>query len=424
MAVSVEVATLFLRELAARGVPVRVRADGVYEVRQGGGVNAVSLENVSKEFERDRDPDRVKRFVESILTAPVLPRWPDARKGLYFAVEPADHDFGDTVREPVSDSAFRILVHLNEQGNQLMWVSDSLLSHWGQTRAAVEEAAAQNVSELLERAPLELTEMDGRTFGTFGINSPFKAALPWAPNFRAVVGAKLGWPLYALIPSRDFVYVFAEKDQPLLGVLGRAAVEEFEKGAYPVSRDVFRVSDEGVAAVFELQVVPRPGGGEKEEESEDLKTVRFQGGAVTFRIPAFWEEEYEEEEDGGDFYDPDEDTGTLRLGLRTFRFEGPIDADRVARMLQGKAEENGVAVERLPDGNALVFYPHDFEEDGVDHRMWVWAIGNPVLPNFARLALFTYTVRADQVEDGEIVELLGLLDGELRRARFAPHLGQ
>jgi hypothetical protein len=423
MAVSVEVATLFLREMASRGVPVTVRPDGLYEVRQGSGVNAISLENLSKEFERDRDPDRVLRFVQSILTAPVLPSWPDARKGLYFAVEPADHDFGDTVREPVSDSVFRILVYLNEQGNQLMWVSADMLARWGQTRAAVEEAAAQNLGELLKSAPLQLTEMDGRTFGTFGINSPFKAALPFAPNFRAVVGAKLGWPLYVLIPSRDFVYVFAEKDQPLLGVLGRAAVEEFEKGAYPVSRDVFRLSDEGLAAVFELQVVRRPGADEQEEESDDLKAVRFQGGEVTFRIPAAWEEDYEEE-DGGDFYDPDEETGTLRLRLRTFRFEGPIDADRVAGMLQGKAEENGVKVERLPDGNSLVFYPHDFEEDGEEHRMWVWAIGNPVLPNFARLALFTYTVRADQVEDEEIVELRGLLDGELRRARFAPDLGR
>jgi hypothetical protein len=423
MAVSVDVATLFLRDMAARGIPVTVREDGQYEFRQGSGASAISLENLSREFDRDRDPGRVRRFVDSILTAPVIPSWADARKGLTFAIEPADHDFGDTVREPVSDSVFRILVYLNEQGNQLMWVSDGLLKQWGQTRAAAEEVAANNLAELLRNAPLVLDELDGRTYGTFAIRSPFKAALPLAPNFRAVVGAKLGWPLYALIPSRDFVYVFAEKDQPLLGVLGRAAAEEFENGAYPVSRDVFRLSDEGLAAVFEIRTVPRPGADEEDEERDGLKTVRFQDGAVAFRIPAHWEEEYEEE-NGGDFYDPDEDNGTLRLRLRTFQFEGPIDADRVAGMLQGKAEEYGVAVERLPNGNSLVFYPHDFEEDGELHRMWVWAIGNPVLPRYARLALFTYTVRAEQAEDEEIIGILRLLDGELRRARFAPELGR
>src|SRR5262249_60479085 len=41
-----------------------------------------------------------------------------------------------------------------------------------------------------------------------------------------------------------------------------------------------------------------------------------------------------------------------------------------------------------------------------------------------RLAPFTNTVRAEQAEDEEIVDLVGLFDGELRRARFAPQLGQ
>src|SRR5262249_37710465 len=158
-----------------------------------------------------------------------------------------------------------------------------------------------------------------------------KAAFVFAPNLREVVGDKLGWPLYALIPSRDFVYVFAEEDQPLLGVLGRAAVEEFEKGSYPVSRDVFRIDDEGVESVFELQVVRVACADEDEEEPEEdgLKTIRFQDGAVAFRIPAEWEEDYDEE-NGADFTDPDEDTGTLRLRLTTYQFEQPIDSDRVA----------------------------------------------------------------------------------------------
>ena len=419
MAISVEVATLFLREMAARGLPVTLCEDGQYEFRQGSGVSSISLENISKEFERDHDPDRVLRFVESILLSPVIPGWPEVQKRLYFSVEPADQSFGDTVREPVGDSVYRIIAHLNEQGNQLMWVSEHMLALWGQTRAAVEAVASSNMAELLRSIPLKLTEMAGRTFGTFEINSPFKAALLFAPNFREVVGEKLGWPLYALIPSRDFVYVFAEKDQGLLGVLGQAAVEEFEKGSYPVSRDIFRLSDEGLDAVFELQVVRQPTADEEKEE-DGLKTIRFHNGAVVFRIPEVWEEEYEE--NGGTFYDSEEDTGTLRLQLRTFEFEGPIDSDRVAKMLQSRANEQGVPVEPLTNGCSLVCYTHDFEEDGDECRMWVWVIGNPVLPRYARLVLFTYTVRVEQVEDVEIVELLGLLDRELRRASFAPKI--
>src|SRR5262249_51733611 len=158
------------------------------------------------------------------------------------------HDFGDTIRYGVSDSVCLVLAHLNEAGNQLMWVSEHILNHWQQPRETAEQAAAANLADLLRNAPLNVSEIDGRQVGTFDFHSPFKAALIFASNFREVVEARLGWPLFALIPSRDFVYVFAEKDQPLLGVLGRAAVEEFEKGSYPVSRDVFRLSDEGVEA--------------------------------------------------------------------------------------------------------------------------------------------------------------------------------
>jgi hypothetical protein len=424
MAVSVEVATLFLREMTARGVRVRACEDGRYEYEGPGGPNTISLDNISKEFDRDRDPERIRSFVESILTSPVIPSWDAATKGLYFSLEPADHDFGDTVREPVGDSVCRILVYRNEAGNQLMWVSDSLLNHWGQTRQAAEAVAADNMAVLLRDTPLTLTPMDGGTFGTFSVNSPFKAALLFAPNFREIVAPQLGWPLYALIPSRDFVYVFPEKDQGLIGVLARAALEEFENGAYPVSRDLFRISDEGIEAVFELRVFPAPGGDEPPTEEAGLKTIAFQGGAVAFRIPEAWDEEPEPDDDGGaNYFDPDDDLGTLRLRLRTFQFEGPVDSDRVAAMLQDRASEVGVEVERLANGNALVHYTHDFEEDDEACRMWVWVITNPVLPRYARLALFTYTVTVEQAEDDEIVDLRALFDRELRSARFAAEMG-
>lgn len=416
MAVSVEVATLFLREMKARGVAVTVRDDGLYQVGQGDHVNTINLDNLSKEFERDRDPGRVKHFVESILTRPTIPTWEEARERLYFVPEPSDHEFGDTVRVEVSDTVSRVLAHLNAAGNQLMWVSEHILEHWGQPREAAEAVAGETMARLLREAPLNIHEMDGMLYGTFGINSPFKAALVFAPNVREVVGARLGWPLFALIPSRDFVYLFAEKDQGLLGTLGLAAVEEFENGGYPVSRDVFRISDDGVEAVFELQVFKKP----QQGPEDGLKTVSFQG-AVSFRVPEAWDEE-EVEDNGMDYSDPHEDTGTLRLRLRTYQVEGAIDADQVASLMSGQAAEEGTEVERLEGGNSLVAYMHRFEEDDGPCRMWVWVIGNPVLPRYFRTALFTYTVHEEQAEDDDIVELLATLDAEIRRATFAPTL--
>src|SRR3954471_16013798 len=47
-----------------------------------------------------------------------------------------------------------------------------------------------------------------------------------------------------------------------------------------------------------------------------LKTITYRGGLVRFRIPADWQEEYEEA-GGGTFYAPDDQSGALRLNVLT-----------------------------------------------------------------------------------------------------------
>jgi hypothetical protein len=99
--------------MSSRGVEVTVLEDGRYSFPGPSGVNSISLENVSKKFERDRDPEQIRTFY-SILAVPDIPSWAEAARGLHFAVEPADHDFGDSIHVPISDSVSRVLVYLND----------------------------------------------------------------------------------------------------------------------------------------------------------------------------------------------------------------------------------------------------------------------------------------------------------------------
>jgi hypothetical protein len=66
MSVSAEVATLFLDELARRNVEVKLDEEGQYTLEACGLSIKISLENVSRDFERDRDPGRVVAFVDTI----------------------------------------------------------------------------------------------------------------------------------------------------------------------------------------------------------------------------------------------------------------------------------------------------------------------------------------------------------------------
>src|SRR5262245_49372554 len=55
-------------------------------------------------------------------------------------------------------------------------------------------------------------------------------------------------------------------------------------------------------------------------KTTNLKVINYRGSVVRFRIPAGWNEEYEED-GGGTFYLPGDESGTLRLNVLTL--EGP-----------------------------------------------------------------------------------------------------
>src|SRR6516225_1737367 len=113
MSVSAEVATLFLDELAKRNIDVKLDNEGNYTLDSWGLSIKISLENVSRDFERDRDPQRIVTFVDSITNLLVLPDWQEAKGRIRWQLEPSDHKFADTLREAVSDKVSLVLVYVD-----------------------------------------------------------------------------------------------------------------------------------------------------------------------------------------------------------------------------------------------------------------------------------------------------------------------
>ena len=241
--------TLFEGELRRRKVPFQRTADGRYALELKGGELTISLENVARDFERDHDAAVIARFVERCLGLVVVPDWGTAQKWVYFSAEPSDHEFGETLRKWVTDTVSRVLVVTDAEESKLTWLTPAQLKRWKVKLPELEHAAAKNLDALLRDKKLEMTEVDGKKLGMIPVASALKASLIFAPALRKLVEPELGWPILAVIPCRDFIYVLAEKDRDLLGKMAVVVQREFSGSGYPITKEVLRVSDEGIEAI-------------------------------------------------------------------------------------------------------------------------------------------------------------------------------
>jgi hypothetical protein len=250
--------TLFLREFARRGLPApQARPDGTFFVALDDWTFTVSLDNLARQFARDQDAERITRFVDVIVasTRP-LPPWPEARAGIRFSAERSDNSFGDALRDTVSDSLCRVLSYAAPEETHFTWLAPHVLETWGVSREEVTRIAAGNMAELLRRIPIQVEPIDDHTLGFFSTDSPFKASLIFSPNLREVLTPVLGWPILAVIPCRDFAYLFPQTDHELIPRLGQTVVREFKQSAYPISTEVFRINDTTIEAIGEFPVDP------------------------------------------------------------------------------------------------------------------------------------------------------------------------
>jgi hypothetical protein len=422
MSVSAEVATMFLDEMARRNIDVKLDADGQYSLNARGLSVKISLENLSRDFERDRDPDRVVTFVDSITSLLELPDWQEAEGRIRWQPEPGDHNFGDTLREPVSDKVALVLVYVDPSETQIRWLSPTDAEKWKKTHNELRAAAQTNMTRILHQTKIETAAVEEHRLGMLSNElNAFKAALLFCPNLKEVVEPVLGWPLFAVMPCRDFVYVLSQKDQPLLGRMGHVVMREYEKSGYPVSTEVFEITDQGLRAIGDYQPAPvaeaAPG-----PDKDGMKTIRYRGGVVTFRIPAHWTEEYEEE-GGGVFYDEDNETGTLRLNILTFASKTPVTARTAMSVLEPRREEYQAELIDLGHGNALLRYTDEAEEGGEALTIHYWQIANVVPPSHCRLAIFSYTVPTELANDEDVAAAVAMMEAELRACKFSVELG-
>lgn len=241
---------LFESELRRRGHAFKHdRKSGGYRIDQGDSRMRVSLDNIARDLEGEDADARMARFVESILGT-VADR--ESRGGidrLFWSLEPGDYASPPEIREPMSEQADRVLILYDDAVNHLIWATPAMLDGLNVTAARAGEIALRNLAAELAATTVVVEDVRGVPLAMLGTTLPIKASLLMAPNLKEVVGGKIGWPLLAVAPVRDFLWLWPAEHDHFVAQTGKTVVSEFNGSPYPVSTEVFRIDDDGIRAI-------------------------------------------------------------------------------------------------------------------------------------------------------------------------------
>ena len=234
---------LFEEQLTKKNISFKKQGKNLYLVHINGTDKTISLENLEKNFIRDQDLNLVKTFISSIMQ-PIenLPKWSELKKGIFVSVEPSDYDLDQEIHKKLSKATVAILSYYNNDTNQVRWLSKADLV---ERDVSIEKAWSQgydNLENILAKSKVSYADIEGEKVGMLEVDEPYKASLILTKGLKVKVLKHIGWPIYAVAPARDFVYIFS-KDGGVINKVGAVVTKEYSQSAYPISTEVWELSD-------------------------------------------------------------------------------------------------------------------------------------------------------------------------------------
>jgi hypothetical protein len=244
---------LFEAELRRRGLSFTIdEATGRHVIQAADWRLLVSLDNLQKEVRKDYDIKRVSRFVDAIIATSTPLDIALSSERLFWCLDRNDYTESADYRIAISDCVDRVLVEPSHDARLIRWVSSDMLHGLAMSEHDAGAKAFSNLARALTEATLESHDIDGVPLGYLATSLPFKASLMLAPNLKEVIGARLGWPLMAVAPDRNFLYLWAACHADFVQRVGHVVVDEHERAAYPISTEVFEINDDGIRAIGEF----------------------------------------------------------------------------------------------------------------------------------------------------------------------------
>lgn len=242
----------FKSQIEKKGMKIdSIEESGLIHISRGEWKLKVSLENVRKNFSRDKDKIHITNLVETLLDKKIeIPKnWTECKAKVFISLFPNDTDFDNMLHQKITDEFSKVYM-LSSDTNQI-FLSKEDLEKWRITEKDLDLQANYNADNLLSKSTLSFDTIENRKLGMINVdNETLKPALLFAPTMREKVKKDFGFPFYAVIPVRDFCYIFSEKDFDFFSEqIGEIVVDEYKQSGYPITTEVLKFTDKGVEAV-------------------------------------------------------------------------------------------------------------------------------------------------------------------------------
>lgn len=236
---------------------VSINEEGIITIEKGDWNGSVSLNNIRKEYQRDSDIQEVINFSNLVISRfeNNLPDWDIIKDFVYISFFPSDFDFQDFINKPITKDFHQLFIC--QWGELFYWVSKPMLVDWGISEQVLEEQVLENCKKILNEAELRVSMVEDHKLGFFESkdHENLKASFLSAPNLKEKVMLEFGFPIYAVIPVRDFCIIFSENDFDYLSQrLGNTVIEEYTESGYPITTEILKITEKGVKAVAKYEV--------------------------------------------------------------------------------------------------------------------------------------------------------------------------
>ena len=212
----------------------------------------VSLDNIRMIYERENDKSVITDFVKSILNYSLeMPeQWSDVKESIYVSLFTSEYDYQDFINFKFSQKVNKIYTY--RENDLFRWVTYADLKKWNISQNILINQAQLNGDRILSNTKIAYDTIENRKLGMLESpeNTNLKAAVLLAPMMKNRVLKDFSFPFYAVIPVRDFCYIFSEDDFEFFSQrIGQVVIEEYEQSAYPFTPELLRFSETGIETV-------------------------------------------------------------------------------------------------------------------------------------------------------------------------------